>query len=40
MANLIGTLSPFLPSPRRGEGRSLLQYQGVGEGVRIHQYRR
>jgi hypothetical protein len=26
-------LSPFLPSPRRGKGHSLLQHQGMGEGI-------
>src|SRR5262249_27703455 len=35
-----GALSPLVPSPRRGEGYFLLQYQGMGERVRIHQYRR
>jgi predicted CxxxxCH...CXXCH cytochrome family protein len=33
-------LLPLVPSPRWGEGYSLLQHEGMGEGVRIHQYRR
>jgi hypothetical protein len=35
-----GAVSPLVPSPRRGEGSSLLQYEGMGEGVQIQQYRR
>jgi hypothetical protein len=35
-----GAVLPRVPSPRRGEGYSLLQHPGMGEGVRIHQCRR
>ena len=35
-----GAVLPRVPSPRRGEGYALLQHQGMGEGVRIHQCRR
>ena len=35
-AKFRGALSLFVPSPRRGEGSSLLQHEGVGEGGRIH----
>src|SRR5262249_61276739 len=31
-----GAVSPRVPSPPRGEGYSLLQHEGMGEGVRIH----
>ena len=39
LARAANALRLLAPSPHRGEGGSLLQYGGTGEGGRIYQFR-